>query len=263
MFGRATTGSRVLHQVLATLLVLPFALPLVWIVMISFGGQGALANYAAVFTRTPFLQFLRNSVVISVGTIGIVFVATIFASYAFAKMKFIGREALFLTIIAGLMLPVIALIVPLFMIVRQTGMFNNFFAVIIPLCAVILPMTVLLTRNYIAGIPDELIEASRIDGANSFRILLSVILPLSKPIVAVIVVWSFLNSWNEFLLPLLFLTDTSLQAVTQVPTYFTATYGSDVPKIFAALVLMCAPIVVAYLAFQSFFERGLTAGALK
>lgn len=263
MFGRATPRSRIIHQVLATILVAPFALPLLWIVTISFGGQGAVENYAAVFTRTPFLQFLRNSVVISAGTVALVFVVTMLASYALAKLKFAGRELFFLSIVAGLMLPVIALVVPLFLIVRQLGLFNNFLAVILPLCAVILPMTILLTRNYIAGIPDELIEASKIDGAGSFRTLLSVVVPLSKPIIAVIVVWSFLNSWNEFLLPLLFLQETSLQAVTQVPTYFTATYGSDVPKIFAALVLMCLPIVVAYLAFQSFFERGLTAGSLK
>jgi raffinose/stachyose/melibiose transport system permease protein len=115
----------------------------------------------------------------------------------------------------------------------------------------------------VAGIPEEMIEAAKIDGANSFGILLRVVLPLSKPIAAVVVVWSFLNSWNEFLLPLLFLQDTSLQVVTQVPTYFTSTYGSDVPKIFASLVMMCLPVVIAYLSFQRFFERGLTAGALK
>lgn len=263
MFGRPTAKSRIIYQILATIMVLPFALPLIWIVMISFEGQGAVKNYTAVVTQTPFLQFIINSVIISAGTVAAVFVCTMLAAYALSKMRFVGRELIYGAIIGGLMLPAIALIVPLFNMVKATGLFNNHLAVILPLTAVLLPMTVLLTRNYMLGIPDELIESARLDGANSFGILIRLIAPLSRPIAAVVVVWSFLNSWNEFLLPLLFLQDTKLQVVTQVPTYFTSTYGSDVPKIFAALVMMCLPIVITYLAFQRFFERGLTAGALK
>jgi len=263
MFGRPTVRSRVSYQVLATLMVLPFVLPLFWIIAISFEGAGAVANYAAVFTQTPFVRFLLNSMLISAGTVALVFVCTMLAGYALGKLHFAGRNLIFTAILAGLMLPAIGLVVPLFMMVKQLGLFNNYLAVILPLTAVLLPMTILLTRNFVMGIPDELLDAARIDGASSFGILIRIVVPLSKPIIAVVIVWAFLNSWNEFLLPLLFLQDTSLQAVTQIPTYFTSTYGSDVPKIFAALVLMCLPIVVSYLAFQSFFERGLTAGALK
>lgn len=263
MFGRSTRRSRIFYQVLATIMVAPFALPLFWIVAISFEGAGAAANYAAVFTQTPFVRFLFNSLVISAGTIALVFACTMLAGYALGKLRFAGRELIFTAILAGLMLPAVGLIVPLFIMVKQFGLFNNYLAVILPLTAVLLPMTILLTRNFVIGIPDELLDAARIDGATTFGTLIRIVVPLSRPIIAVVIVWAFLNSWNEFLLPLLFLQETSLQAVTQIPTYFTSTYGSDVPKIFAALVLMCLPIVVAYLAFQSFFERGLTAGALK
>ncbi len=263
MFSRPTWRSRVVYQVLATILILPFALPLLWIVVISFEGAGAAANYNAVFTQTPFARFLVNSLLISIGTVALVFVCTMLAGYALGKLQFKGRELIFTGILAGLMLPGIALIVPLFTMVRRLGLFNNYLAVIVPLAAVLLPMTILLARNFMKGIPDELLDAAQIDGATSFGALTRIVIPLSRPIIAVVIVWTFLNSWNEFLLPLLFLQDTSFQAVTQVPTYFTSTYGSDVPKIFAALVLMCLPIVIAYLAFQKFFERGLTAGALK
>lgn len=263
MFSRPTWRNRVAYQVLATLLLLPFVLPLLWIVMISFGGEGAAANYGAVFTQTPFARFLVNSLIISVGTVGLVVAATMLAGYALGKLRFKGRELIFTGILAGLMLPGTALVVPLFTMVRRFGLFNNYIAVIVPLAAGLLPMTILLTRNFVKGIPDELLDAARIDGATTFGALIRIVIPLSRPIIAVVVVWAFLNSWNEFFLPLLFLQDTSLQAVTQIPTYFTSTYGSDVPKIFAALVLMCLPIVVAYVAFQKFFERGLTAGALK
>lgn len=263
MFRRPTLRSRIFYQVLATILLLPFAVPLYWIVSVSFRGQGAATNYAAVLTQTPFARFLLNSAVISAGTIAIVFVCTMLAGYALGKLKFAGRELIFRGIVAGLMLPGIALIVPLFNMVKKFGLFNNFTAVIVPLCAVILPMTILLTRNFVQGIPDELLDAAKIDGATSFSVLLRIVVPLAKPIIAVIIVWSFLNSWNEFLFPLLFLQDPSMQAITQVPVYFTSTYSTDVAKIFAALVLMSLPIVITYLAFQKFFERGLTAGAIK
>jgi ABC-type glycerol-3-phosphate transport system permease component len=253
----------VVHQVLATILILPFLLPLIAIVATSFGGQGALANYTAVITQTPFLRFIVNSLVISAGTIAIVFTATMLAGYALAKLRFTGRSLIFNAILVGLVLPGIALIVPMFIFVQRLGLFNNYLAVILPLCAVIIPFTLLLTRNYLRGVPDELLEAAKIDGATSFRALIHVVLPLSRPIIAVIIVWAFLNSWNEFFLPLLFLQDPNMQAVTQVPTYFTSTYGSDQTKIFASLVLMSLPIVIAYLSLQKFFERGLTAGAVK
>lgn len=263
MFGRPTLRSRLLYQILATLLVAPFAIPLVWIVTISFQGQGFAENYSAVITQTPFLRFALNSIIISAGTIVVVTSCTLLASFGLAKLNLPGKQFLFLSIVAGLMLPAIALTVPIFIVVRELGLFNNYVAVILPLCAVIMPMTILITRNYMSGVPDELIDAAKIDGATSFVTLVRVVVPLAKPIIAVVAVWSFLNSWNEFFLPLLFLHDRDMQAITQIPTYFTSTYGSDVPKIFAALTLMCLPIVLTYLTFQRHFERGLTAGALK
>jgi len=263
MFGRISLRQRLVYQVVATVLVIPFLFPLVAIVAISFSGQGPLANYAAVITQTPFFTFLLNSAVISAGTIALIYAVTMLAGFAFAKLKFTGRRLLFNAILVGLVLPSIALMVPMFIIVRQLGLFNNFLAVILPLSAVTVPLTLLLARNYLNGIPDEVIEAAKIDGATSFGTLVRIVIPLSRPITAVIIVWAFLQAWNEFFLPLLFLQDQNLQVLTQVPQFFTSTYGSDVPKIFAALVLVCLPIVITYLLLQKFFEKGLTAGAVK
>lgn len=263
MFGRPTARRRVFYQIAATLLVIPFLLPLIAIVATSFGGQGGIANYTAVIQETPFLRFLLNSAIISAGTVAVVFVTTMLAGYAFSKLKFKGRDLLFNAILVGLVLPGIALLVPLFLLIRQLNLFNTYIAVILPLSAILIPLTLLLTRNYMNGIPDEILEAAEIDGATSFGTLVRVVIPLSRPIIAVVVIWAFLNSWNEYLFPLVFLQDPAMQAVTQVPTFFTSTYGSDVPKIFASLVLICLPITVVYLALQKFFERGLTAGALK
>lgn len=263
MLGTLTTWQRVLFQALATLIALPFLWPMVTIVATSFQGAGVVANYSAVVTKTPFLRFMLNSAIISAGTIALVFSTTLLAAYAFSKMEFRGRRALFNAVLVGLVLPAIALIVPMFNIMRGLGLFNTYWAVILPLAAITVPFTVLLTRTYLDGLPNELLEAARIDGASSFRTLVSLVVPLAKPIIAVVIVWTFLQSWNEFFLPLLLLQSVEMQAVTQVPLYFTSTYGSDTPKIFASLVLICLPIVVAYLSLQKFFERGLAAGAIK
>ncbi|RFA12840.1 hypothetical protein B7R22_14405 [Subtercola boreus] len=263
MFTRPTMPTRVVAQIVASLLALPFLLPLIAIVAKSFDGEGFIKNYQAVITQTPLLQSTLNSAIISAGVIGLVYVCTMLAAYAFGKMNFTGKTLVFNSILVGLVLPTIALVVPLFLIVQQLGLFNNYFAVIVPLAATVIPFTLLLTRNYLAAIPDEVLEAARLDGCSSFGTLVRIVLPLAKPITAVIIVWAFLQAWNEFFLPLLFLQDQSMQTVTTIPLYFTSTYGSDQPKIFAALVLICLPIVIAYLCLQKFFEKGLSAGAVK
>jgi raffinose/stachyose/melibiose transport system permease protein len=263
MLVRPTLLTRIVAQLVATVVVVPFALVLIAILATSFGGAGFAANYAAVLTQTPFLQSTFNSAVISFGVIALVFVCTMLAGYAFAKMRFRGKRLVFNAILVGLVLPTIALIVPLFIMVQRLNLFNNYLSVIVPLATTVIPFTLLLTRNSLANIPDEVLEAARLDGCSSFGALVRIVLPLSRPIIAVIIVWAFLQGWNEFFLPLLFFQDPSLSTVTTIPLYFTSTYGSDQPKIFAALVLICLPVVIAYLSLQKFFERGLSAGAIK
>lgn len=263
MFERPRIRTRIVVQLLATLIVIPFLFPLLAILAESGGGNGFVVNYRAVLTETPFLLSVRNSVIISVGVVVLVYACTMLAAYGFAKMNFAGKKLIFNAILVGLVLPSIALIVPLFVLVARFGLFNNYATVIVPLAAGIVPFTILLTRNYLSSVPDEVLEAARLDGCSSFAALVRVVLPLAKPITAVVIVWAFLQAWNEFFLPLLFLQDPSLQTVTTIPIYFTSTYGSDQPKIFAALVMICLPIVIAYLSLQKFFEKGLSAGAIK
>lgn len=263
MFGRTSRRERWGLQILATVLVIPFAFPLVAIIATSFEGQGPVVNYTAVVTQTPFLRFMLNSVIIAGGTVVLVFVATMLGAYAFSKLRFRGRQTLFLIILGGLVLPAIALIVPIFTIVLRLGLLNTHMAVIIPLAAITIPFTVLVTRNFLDSVPNEILEAAQIDGANTFVTLVRIVLPLARPIIAVVIVWTFLQSWNEFFLPLILLQSIDMQVITQVPMYFTSEYGSDTPKIFASLVLISLPVVIAYLSMQKFFERGLTAGAVK
>lgn len=254
---------KVAIQVALTVAIVPFAFPLVVMLVGSFGGQGAAINYGAVVARPEFVGFFFNSTRIAIGVVLITYVCTMLAAFALAKLRIRFREAVFYFLVAALTLPSAALSVPLFITIRQLGLYDSPWAVILPLAALQTAFNILLARSFIEGIPDELLDAARIDGAGSFRILLHIVMPIARPITAVIVVWSFVAAWNEYLLPLLFLQRVDEQTITLLPNYFQSQFASDQTKIFAASVLIALPTIICYVAFQRFFERGLTAGAVK
>ena len=263
MFGVPRWRSRIPAQIFATLVAIIFFFPLTAMIGVSLQGEGFATNYWAVLTRTPFFRFGLNSLIIAGGGIVLVYLCTMLASYVLAKFDFPLKRILYYSILAGLVLPSTALVVPLFIAVQRLNLFNNYLAVIVPLTALSIPFMVLLTRNYIEGIPNEILEAARIDGCGTFKSLIFIIMPLARPITVVLIVLVFLGGWNEFLLPLLFFQSEDMQVVTQVPLYFASQYASDTPKIFAALVMISVPVVALYLALQRLFESGLTSGAVK
>jgi len=262
MFETRRIRTRVGLQILLTVLVVPFVFPLVAMVQGSLAGAG-WGNYATVLSLPLLPDFFRNSAVIAVAVIAIVLVCTMTAAFGFAKLRVPGKEIFFWLLLACLTLPGVVLLAPLFATVTQVGAYNTLLAVILPLAALQVPFTTLLARNFVDGIPDQLIEAARVDGANAFRIFWHILLPLTRPIMAAILVLVFINSWNEFLLPLLFLQTPDQQTITLVPQYFVGQYNNDQTKVLAAAVLTGLPVVVLYVCLQRFFERGLAAGALK
>jgi raffinose/stachyose/melibiose transport system permease protein len=262
MFIGQSLAGRIVSQVLVVLAILVCLLPLLLIVRESVKGQG-FANYTIVIETTPFLRFLLNSTIISVTTVAIVLVTALGAAYATALLRPRLSGLLTVLLLAGLTMPAIALVVPVFSLVQSVGLFDTYWAVIIPLTALSIPFGVLVGGNYIRSVPYEIYEASKLDGAGTFRFLVSVLLPICRPIVAVITIFTFLAAWNEYLLPLLFLQDVDLKVVTQVPTYFQSQRLVDTPKVFAANVLISIPIVVVYLLLQRTFRKGLAAGAVK
>jgi raffinose/stachyose/melibiose transport system permease protein len=135
--------------------------------------------------------------------------------------------------------------------------------VILPLAAHQIRFTVLLARSFFAGIPSELMDAGRVDGASIGKVFWYIVLPLTRPIAGAIVVLTLINSWNAFLLPMLMLNDPGKQVVTLLPSFFTSQYTNDQTGVLAASVITAVPVVVAYLLLQKSFERGLAAGALK
>lgn len=262
MFMFQSRLSRLVSQLVLVVATGLLALPLAMIVSVSMQGEGPV-NYLRVIDGTPFVRFFANSVLISVSTVAVVTLTATMAAFATVALRPRGHRFAQWLLISGLALPAVALVVPLFYVVQAVGLLNTYWAVVIPLVAISLPFGVLVASNYISALPVEVHEAAKIDGATDWQYFWQVLLPMCRPILAVVVIFTFLSSWNEYLLPLLFIQDTDMQVLTQVPTYFQSQRLVDTPKIFAANVLISLPIIAVYIALQGTFQRGLSAGAIK
>ncbi len=262
MFETHSRASRIGIQLLATVILLPYFAPLVFGVQGSLGGLG-LGNYTKVWNTGIVPTVFTNSAIISVATIAIVLAATMLAAFGFSKLRIFGKEIWFWALLAALTVPEAVLLTPLFVVASTFDLYDELPAVILPLAALQIPFTILIARNFFDGIPDEIMEAARVDGASGLQVFWSVVLPLTRPIVAAIIVLTLITSWNSYLLPMLMLTEQAKQVVTLLPSFFTSQYTNDQTGVLAAAVMTAVPEVLVYLAFQKYFERGLAAGALK
>ena len=262
MFQLQGRAGRIASQIIVVVALLMFVIPLVLIASQSLAGEG-LKNYIVVLSTTPFLRFFANSVIVSVSTVFLVLALALGASYCFAVLKPRGSTVGGVILLTGLALPAIALVVPLYFAVQALGLLDTYWSVIIPMTAISIPFGSLLGSNYIRGLPVEIFEAAQLDGASSWQFFWQILLPICRPILTVIAMFTFLAAWNEYLLPLLFIQSTDLQVLTQVPTYFQSERLVDTPKVFAASILISLPVVVVFVALQNTFRAGLSAGAVK
>jgi raffinose/stachyose/melibiose transport system permease protein len=262
MFEARRWPSRLTLQAVTTLLIIPYLFPLIVMVQGSLAGQG-WGNYRAVFAVGAVPTFFRNSTIIAASTILLVYVFTMLAAFGFSKLRIRGKEIYFWMMLVALTLPEVVLLTPLFATTLQLGVYDTYWAVVLPLAALQIPFTVLLTRNYVDGIPDQLLDAARVDGARMTQAFRYVILPMTRPIAATIVVLTLLAAWNNYLLPLVLIQDPAKQTVTLLPQFFVSQFSNDQTKVLASAVITAIPEILVYLSLQRFFERGLAAGAIK
>jgi multiple sugar transport system permease protein/raffinose/stachyose/melibiose transport system permease protein len=262
MFETRRLSSKVMLQVILTIMVIPFLFPLIAMVQESLSGQG-WGNYKAVWATGVVPRFFLNSAIIALGVIIIVYCLTMLAAFGFSKLHVRWKEVFFWMMLAALTLPEVVLLTPLFSTAVHLGMYNTYYSVILPLAALQIPFAVLLTRNFVNSVPDELFDAARVDGANAAVIFWRIILPLTRPIAAAIIILTLIAAWNDYLLPLVFLQTPSTQTITLLPSYFVSEFSDDQTKVVASAVITAIPEIIAYLCLQRLFERGLTAGALK
>lgn len=211
-----------------------------------------------------YLQMFRNSIIVTTLSLLISIVISSLSAFGFSNYSFRGKELSFTIILLSFMIPVQVLLIPLFLLLKKFGILNTYWALIFPYISFSIPISTLILRRFFEGIPRELKEAAKIDGASDFNIFLRVILPLSKPALATSIIFLFLEVWNEFLYALVFLHKDELQTIPAAIAKigggrFIIPYGLYA----ASIMITTIPVIIIFMVFQKWFIRGITAGALK
>jgi len=218
-------------------------------------------HYAALFTRLDLARYLLNSTLLA----GAVTVISLFinsmAGYAFAKFRFRGRDRLFQGLLAALVIPAQVAMLPLFLLLKQFGLINTYWGVIIPGMASI--FGIFLIRQYLLAIPDSLLDAARMDGAGEFRIYWSLVLPLCRPILVTLAIFTFMGAWNDFMWPLIVLTDSSLYTLPVALANLLGEHVQDTELMMAGSVLTVLPVMLLFVALQKYYIAGIMLGGMK
>ncbi len=278
MIPRESSLPRRLLQTLAIYLALAVMavivlFPLLIIASSSFKNEGEIfswpltivphhpifSNFEALLDRFPL--YIWNSVKVTAAIVAVQFITSTTGAYAFSKLRWRGRDALFLLYIASIMIPSNSVIIPQFIIVRSLGLYDTHVALV--LVSAFSAFAVFLTRQYFLTIPDSLLEAARIDGASEFRIFSRIMLPLSKPIAVTVIIFSFRYFWNDFFTPLIYLTSPVLKTLplgmAEFATEYSVSYG---PQMAAALISIL-PVLVIFIMGQRYFVEGVVASGIK
>ncbi|MFI4970970.1 MAG: carbohydrate ABC transporter permease [Lysobacterales bacterium] len=249
--------------------------PLAWMLSVSLMRPGeasafpppllpahaTLANYRELFVRAGMGRYLINSAAIAGATTLLSLLLNLAAGYAFAKLRFDGRERLFRSLLGALVIPAQVAMIPLFLIMKELHLVNTWGGVVVPALASV--FGIFLVRQYARGIPDELLEAARIDGAGEARIFAAIVLPLLKPIVVTLAIFTFLASWNDFMWPLIVLGDQAAQTAPVALAGLSREHVQDNELMMAGSVVTTLPVLLLFLALQRHYIQGLLLGSVK
>lgn len=230
---------------------------------LSFPTSLYLGNYAFVMNQGNFFTFFKNSVIYSAVTVVAVVIFSNMAGFAFAKLQFKITKLLHGIFIIGILLTLQSILIPLFLMVNAAGIHNTRLAVLIPYIALGMPMGVYLCTDFEKSIPDELLEAARIDGAVFIRIFTTVVLPMCKPVSVTLAIITFTGTWNEFILMSLMTSSEKYKAIPYMVGRYAGALGSDYGKLFTSLTVALIPILIFYSIFRNQITKGVAAGAVK
>lgn len=220
-------------------------------------------NYVSILRSSSFWNYLKNSVVITVSVTALNVVLASMLAFIFTRVTFWGRGFLFGVLSLGLLFPIVIAILPIFLQVRQLGLINNPLGVILPLVAFGLPGSVVILRGFFIHVPEELEDASYIDGCTTFDFFLHILLPLARPALTAVAVLQVIAAWNEYFLPLLVYNDDKLWPLTLGIQQYQGQYGTDWARVMAYVTLLIIPAVIFYLFAEKYIVTGLTGGELK
>ncbi len=249
--------------------------PLIWMVFASLMPAGAaqslpppfwprritFIHYAELFERLNLARYFANSLLIAVAVTSFSLVINSMAGYALAKLRFAGRDRIYRFLIAGLVVPAQVAMIPLFLLMKKLGLINSYWAVILPASASI--FGIFLIRQYALSIPDALLDAARVDGAGEWRIYRTVILPLLRPILVTLGVFTFMTTWNDFMWPLVALIDGDLRTLPVALAILSGEHVQDTELMMAGSVVTLLPVLILFAFVQRYYVEGIVAGSLK
>ncbi|MCI6532398.1 MAG: carbohydrate ABC transporter permease [Bifidobacterium animalis] len=271
---RITVGTVILNVLLFVVAFITIV-PFIWMLLSSFAPNSEIvkvtgslfprpstvSNYVNIQQRFDFLRLFANSLLIaSVKTIIVIYTSAVLG-FVFAKMRFRGRTLLFGIVMSTMMVPWAVTIIPQYEMMTQFGWLDTYTSLIVP--SMISAFGIFLFRQSITGIPDELIEAAKIDGASDRRIFHRIILPMSHNTIAALAIFTFLWNWEDYLWPFLMITDEKKQLLAVGLKQFNGQYGTDYGGLFAATSLAIVPVIIVYLVFQKQFIAGIASGSGK
>ncbi len=268
-----------IFKIIRTVFALAFGVlmitPLLFMISTSFKTEGQiwkydiqwipdpiiLENYVRVFTDMPFIRFFVNSLIVAGGiTLGQIITGYL-AAYAFARIRFTGRDKIFMIFLATMMIPSYVLIIPQYIMTDKLGLMNTYAAMILP--SVVAAFSIFLLRNFMYSIPMELDEAAMIDGCNRLQILIKIIVPLTKPALSAMVIFVFMNAWNNFLWPLLVTSSESMRTIPLALSYFQTSNDAEYGPLMAAALVASFPILIVFMLAQNKFIEGMTMSGVK
>lgn len=238
----------------AQFVVDPLGLPTYW----------AFENYVTAWIKADMTRLIFNSLVVSAVSTLLAIIGASMLAFGLHVFRFPGRGPLLASIVMMLTIPAQIYIIPLYILVIDLKLINTYWALILPYAAGSMPLAVVLFSNYFSGLPRELIDAARIDGASSLDIYARILMPLSRPVIAAVTVFSFTSAWNEFFLALVFMQNKDVYTLPLgMQVFATSEYSTDFTLLFAAFSISMLPLVVVYLLMQRQFIAGMAGGALK
>lgn len=260
---------------LAAFVALLTLAPLLWMISVSFMAPGeaaqfpppllpeapTLANYRALFFEYGIGRYFGNSLLLATLATLLALLFVVPAGYAFAKLRFRGREATFQALVAALVVPGQIGMLPLFLELKAMGLVNSYAGALVPWLAGI--FGIFLVRQYSLSLPDELLEAARIDGAGEWRIFGQIVLPALRPVIVTLALFVFLGSWNDFMWPLIVLSDQDFYTLPVALASLSREHVQDNELMMAGSVVTTLPVLVLFLALQRYYMDGLLAGSVK
>ncbi len=228
-----------------------FSYPMKWI-----PDKWLFSNYPKLFEMIDFSRYILNTLKVAISATIVLLFTSSFAAYAFSKMTFKGRKTLFMFYLTTITIPWQAYVVPQFIIMKHLKLYNTHLGLIILMCSAISAFSIFMIKQFYTAVPNELCEASRIDGLNDYGIYARIMLPLSKPVISTLTIFSFVVCWNDYMGSLIYITDSEKRLIQLALKQFIAVYNQDYSLVMAGCVISLIPIVILFI----FLQRNLIAG---